>query len=260
MVATHTIGHRGRKQRLNSAQHGNDHGCGEKALHTLPTQVGHLQRGNACLYLAKLVADGEHLHVGVGIQKVNAYGHYNNGHERAGHLLRHLGRKGYYHDAQHTYRSGHPVYCVKILKVHQPFRQEVARHFARNGQAEQVLDLRGEYGHGNTARKAHHNGVRNELDDGAKMANAQQYQEDTRQHSGQHQSRQAQIGVAHNTVDNYDESTRRATNLHTATAKGRHNKTANDGGQYTPARAIHPKLYQRLWPMAVPQYQQLSRP
>ena len=46
----------------------------------------------------------------------------------------------------------------------------------------------GEDGHGNTARKSHHDGVRNILDDGAQLQKTEQQQEHASHDGGYHQS------------------------------------------------------------------------
>ena len=117
---------------------------------------------------------------------------------------------------------------MEILYVGSPLLEKVARH-GGHLQSEEVLDLSGEDGHGNTAGETHHDGVRYKLDDGAQAEYAQQDEEHTGQHSGYHQARQTQIGVVDNAVDDDDEGTCGTTYLHLAAAQSAHDETADDG-------------------------------
>lgn len=81
VVAAYTVGHGGRKERLNGTEHGNHHGGGEESLEVFPSDVGHGELGNAGLDLAKLVADGGDVHVGVGIEEIHTHRHHDDGHE-----------------------------------------------------------------------------------------------------------------------------------------------------------------------------------
>ena len=231
MVAAHTVGHGGTQQRLNGTEHRNDHGCGQQAFEAFPRDTRHGEGRNDGFDFAKLVADGAHMQVAVGVHEVHAHRHQHNGQQRAGNFFAHLGREGYDDNAEHAHEGRYPVNGFKMLKVEHPLRQEVARHFPLNRQSEEVLDLCGENGDGNTARKAHHDGVRDELDDGAELARTEQNEEHAGHHRGNHQPRQSELGVTHNAVDNDDEGARRSANLHPASAQGRDDETADDGRQ-----------------------------
>ena len=177
MVAAHAVGHGGGEQRLDGAEHGDDHGRGQQRTHAVPREVGYGEGGNGGLYLTERVADGEHAAVGVGVEEIHADGHEHDGHERAGHLFRHFGREGDNGDAGQSHGGGEPVGGVEMPEVDHPLRHKVAGHFPVDGQTEKVLYLGGEDSHGDTAGKAHYDGVRDELDDGAEPEHAEQYEE-----------------------------------------------------------------------------------
>ena len=134
-VAAHTISHGGRQQRLYGTQHSDNHGCGEQTLQSLPGDIGHGERRDACLYLAELVADGAYMHVGVGIEEIHTHRHDDDGHQRSGNLLGHLGGESYDDDAQQSHGCCGPVDGVQILQIHSPFAQEVAWQLAVNAQS-----------------------------------------------------------------------------------------------------------------------------
>ena len=87
----------------------------------------------------------------------------------------------------------------------------------------------GEDGHGDTARETYHDGIGNELDDGAEAAGSEKDEEEARQHGGNHETRKAELGIADDAVDNHDERARRTANLYAAAAEGGHEETADDG-------------------------------
>ena len=107
-----------------------------------------------------------------------------------------------------------------------PLLDEVGR-YGVDGQSEEVLDLGGEDGHGNTARKSNYDGVGDVLDDGAELQHAE--------HDEEHACHERGYGEALKTilldytVYDDDESTRRTSNLHFAAAEQRDDESGYDG-------------------------------
>ena len=178
-VADDTVGHRCREQRLDGTQHGNRQRGSKELAHDLPRElrnVGSRQRGID----AEAVADGVYvLRQSVVLQDEHAHRHQDYGHERAGNLVQRRGlaahvfnaiQQGPAGDEHHTAHpdDGAPeVYAAEAAGIAHPLRHEVGRHRAIDGQAQQILHLGGENREGDAAGETHHNGIRNELDDGA---------------------------------------------------------------------------------------------
>ncbi len=233
MVAAHTVSHRGTEQTLDGTEYGDYHGCGEEPLHVLPAQVGHGQSRNFSLDFTELVINGIHMITCVFVEKVNTYRHQDNRYQRAGDFLGNLGRKDNHQHTEQSHCRSHPIQGEKMLRIHCPFRQEVARQSPLYLQTKQVLDLRSKDGHGNTAGEAHDNRIRDKLDDRAKPTYAQQYQEKSRQHRGHHQPRKSQGWVADDAENDYDKCACGTTYLYTASTQRGNQETTDDGGQNT---------------------------
>lgn len=218
VVATDTVGHSCGEQRLNGAEHGDDHRRWKEFAEAVPRDVGHGERRQRGLDFAEAVVDGgdrtEAVFLQNGVEEIGAHCHHDDGHERTRDFLRHFRRQGDDCHAENANGRCYPVSGVEMLEIDHPLRNKVARHLTFNLESEKFLNLRGEDGDGDTAREAHHNGVWNELDDGAEPKRSQQNEENARHHGGHDQSRHFQGGIADNAVDDDDEGTRWATDLH----------------------------------------------
>ena len=113
-----------------------------------------------------------------------------------------------------------------MLYVACPLLDEVGRHRV-DGQSEEVLNLCGEDGYGDTAREAYNNRVGNVLDDSTKLEQTEQNEEHASHDGGDGESFDAVL--LYDAVDDDDESTGRTANLHLATAEQRHKETGYDG-------------------------------
>ena len=183
--------------------------------------------------IAKGVVNGGNVEVAILIDKVHGNGHDDDGQERTRQLLVDFGCEGNDEDTHNADGSRHPVDGGQMVEVDTPLGNEVSRQAALNAQTQQVFDLGRKDGDGNTAGKSHYDGVGNELDNGAQAAKAQQDEKHSRQHGGQHQSGQAQGGVAHNAEDNHNKRSGRTTNLYPAAAKCRNQETTDNGRKDT---------------------------
>lgn len=85
-----------------------------------------------------------------------------------GHFVRNPGRQGDDGHAHQTDTRSPPVDGSEVVYVDNPFLDEVCRNIS-DGQSEQVFDLCGENRDGDTARKAHYDGIRDVFDDGTQM-------------------------------------------------------------------------------------------
>ena len=117
------------------------------------------------------------------------------------------------------------------MQIDSPLGNEVPGKSAFDGQSEEVFDLRGEDGDGDTAREAHDDGVWDKLDDGSQTARTEEDEEKSRQHGCNHEPRKSERGVADDAVDDDNERSGRSADLHAAAAESGNNKTAHDGGQ-----------------------------
>ena len=111
------------------------------------------------------VADGFYgVDSGVAFQQIDGQRHNDDGDQRTGYLFREAGREGDDGDADNAYGRRPEVDRPEILEVDHPLPGEVARHFGGR-EAEQILDLRGEDRHGDTAGETDDDRVGNEFDD-----------------------------------------------------------------------------------------------
>ena len=229
VVARHAVGHGGREQRLDGAQHGNGQRHGEEVLHRLPVQCGQggVGQGGAD---AEAVADGvDALYAGIRLEQPHRQRHHHDGHQRAGNLLEHAGREGDNQDACHAYCRVPPVDAVEVAGVDHPLAHEVARHLlAPEVKPQDVRHLRGEDGDRYAAGEAHHDGVGNELDDRPQPEHSQQHEDDARHERGRQQSGLAVL--LDDAVHDDDERPRGPAYLHPAAAEQRDDEARDDGG------------------------------
>ena len=119
-----------------------------------------------------------------------------------------------------------------MAEVHQPFAHEVARYlFTTELKAEDIGHLCGEDGDGDTARKAHDDGIGDEFDDCSQLEHTQQHQDDACHQRGHDEARFTIL--LDDAVDDDDERTCRSANLHLAAAQQGDDETRDDGGHDT---------------------------
>ena len=94
-------------------------------------------------------------------------------------------------------------------------------------QTEEVFDLGGEDGDGDTAGESYHNRVGDIFDDGAEMEQTEEHQEGTRHEGGNGQSLDAVL--LDDAVDDDDKRTGRSAYLHLAATEYRDDETGHDG-------------------------------
>ena len=109
-------------------------------------------------------------------------------------------------------------------------QDEVGRHRGHR-QSEEILDLRGEDGEGDTRRKSHDDRIRDVLDDGTQMEDAEHDEEHTRHQRGNGQTFKAIL--LDDAIYNNNECARGTTNLHLRTSKDGDDKTCHDGSDDT---------------------------
>ena len=119
-----------------------------------------------------------------------------------------------------------------MTEVHQPFAYEVARYlFTTKLKAEYIGHLCGEDSDGDTARKAHDDGIGDELDDRSQLEYTQQHQDDTCHQCGYDEA--CFTILLDDAVDDDDERTCRSANLYLAAAQQGDDETRDDGGYNT---------------------------
>lgn len=116
-----------------------------------------------------------------------------------------------------------------MLNVADPLLNEVGRHGFFDVETEQVFDLGGENGQGDTAGETYDDGVGDVADDGAETQHAEQDEEETRHDGGDGES--CESVLLDDAVDDDNEGTRRTAYLYTATAECTDGKACNDGGE-----------------------------
>ena len=223
----HTVSHRSREERLYGAEHGDGQRRSHKALDGVPCHGWHVSVGDGAAY-REAVADGLNGgHAEIVLQDKGCDGHHDDGNERSRNLLAHLRSESDDDDAEDADNGAPEVGSREVRDIASPFLDEVRRH-AFYGKSEEVLYLCGEDGHGNTARKSHHDGVGNILDDGAQLQQTEQQQEHASHDGGYHQSLYAIL--LYDAVDDDNEGAGWSAYLHLAAAEQRDDKSGDDGG------------------------------
>ena len=221
-IANDTICHRCRQQRLNCTKNGDGESWRHEALDHIPRQLRHLCSwqliGNT-----ETVADSLNTHhAHILFEQKNANGHHNDGDERTGQFLQDIIIAGYFRPERNdcyradTHASTPPVDSGQRTNIGNPLLNKIARNRSHR-QTEEILDLRGKDGQGDTRGKAHYNGVRNIFDDGAQMEHTKHNEEDTRQKCGNGQT--LETILLDNTINNNNECARRTTYLNFGSTK-----------------------------------------
>ena len=235
-VANDTVGHRCRQQRLDGTQYSNSKGRRHKTLDHIPRQLRHLGTGQL-VGDAETVADGlDTRHTHILLEQQHANGHHDDGNQRTGEFLQHiiitcnLRPKGNHSHRADAHSRTPPINRWERANIGHPLLDEVAGYRGHR-QSKEILYLRSKDGQRNTRGEAHHNGVRNILDDGAQMKHAKHNEEDTRQERGNGKTLEAIL--LDYAVNNNNERARRATNLNLGTAEDRHDQSGDDGSDDT---------------------------
>ena len=163
---------------------------------------------------------------GVAFQQIDGQRHNDDSDQRTGYLFREAGREGDDGDADNAYGRCPEVDRPEILEVDYPLPGEVARHFGGR-EAEQILDLRGEDRHGDTAGETDDDRVGNEFDDRPQAEESQQDQEYARHDRGDGQSLDAVL--LDDAIDDHDECTCGAADLYATAAERRCEEAGDDG-------------------------------
>ena len=101
-------------------------------------------------------------------------------------------------------------------------------------QTEEVFDLRGKDGEGDTGGKAHHDGIRDVFNNGTQVQDAHQDEEGTGHESSDHEA--AHAILLDDSVNDHNEGAGGATDLHLAATEERNEETGHDGGKNTGLR------------------------
>ena len=246
LVADYAVGHRCGEQALDGAEDGYGEGHRHELLDELEGDARHDHLRQLGLNV-EAVADGVDALDALLLQQEHSHGTKQDAPQRTGylaearHLLQRLGRED--DDQQGTDGDDEvpEVERADVLGIANPFAHEVARRlqgnaddFARGAhgrlrQPEDVADLRREDGQGDTCREADNDGVGNELDDDAQAESAQRDEYQASQNRGDEQALQAILRVVHDAIDDDDEGTRRAANLHLCAAEQRDEEACHDG-------------------------------
>ena len=135
-------------------------------------------------------------------------------HQRTGESPRHVWHADTDQQREHTDSHCPPVHA-EMLRIEDPLVDEISRH-VRQAQTEEIVHLRAEDRQRDTCREANNNRVWHELDHRSQLRQTHRDQQDSRHHRRDHQT--AQTVLLDDAVDDHDERTRRATDLHLTTA------------------------------------------
>ena len=113
-----------------------------------------------------------------------------------------------------------------MTEVDRPFGKEIGGHVG-NGHPEEVFDLGGENGEGNTTGEAYDNGVGDETDDGAELECSHEDEEDACHDGGD--GKPFDTELLDDAVDDDNESPCGTADLHGAAAEERDEEAGNDG-------------------------------
>jgi hypothetical protein len=114
-----------------------------------------------------------------------------------------------------------------VLYVANPLLDEIGRHRV-DGQSEEVLNLCGEDGYGDTACETYNNRVGDVLDDSSELQQSEQYEEYACHDGSNGESFDAVF--LDDAVDDNNKSSRRTSNLYLTAAEQRHEEAGYDGG------------------------------
>ena len=237
-VANHTVGHHCRQEALNGTQHSDSEGCGQNGLNGREEglALGQSRQAELGQTVGQLieVADGLNglnaSNIGIFLEQPAHKCHNHNGQQRAGNLLGELGGQSNNHNAHQAHAQRPEVHLVDILEVAGPLIDEVGGHI-RDTHTEQVVHLGREDGDGDTAREAHDDGIGHKLDDRSEFEDTHQNHHQACQDGGNGKARKTKL--LDDAIDDDNEGTRGATNLHLRTAQSRDQETGQDGGHKT---------------------------
>ena len=168
VVADDTVGYGCRQQRLDGTEHGDGHCRSHQTLYCLPCHHRYLHVGYGVAHV-EAVADGLNAcDACVLLQEQSCYGHNDDSYERAGYLLAELRCDGDDYHAHHAHQRAPKVGGGEVLYVANPLLDEIGRHRV-DGQSEEVLNLCGEDGYGDTACETYNNRVGDVFDDSSEF-------------------------------------------------------------------------------------------
>ena len=226
MVADYTVGYGSREQALDGTEDGDGDGRRHEALDGLPVHFRNLSR-RQLVADREAVADGlDALNSGKLLEQQCHNGHQDDGDERSWNLLAELRSDGDDHHANHTDEGTPRVDGVETLEIDTPFLQEV-RRIGSQCQTEEILDLSGEDGYGDTAGETYHDRIRDVLDDGTESEQSEEHQEETCHQRCDGQSLESIL--LDDAVDDDDECSCRSADLHFASAEDGDDETRYDG-------------------------------
>ncbi len=227
LVTDYTVGHSGGEQRLDGTQYGDCDGDGEQILYCFPVQGRHhgfRQFGTD----AETVADGiDAVDASIRLHQPDGYCHHDDGNERTRNLFREPGSNGDDKDTYDTYKCIPPVDCIEVLEINYPFSYKVSRNLlASERQSEDIGNLRGEDGDGDTACETYDDGIRDKLDDGSQLEHSQQDKQYACHQCGDNQPRFTIL--LDDAINDDDERTGRSSNLHLASSHQGDDETGYD--------------------------------
>ena len=165
-ITDNTVGYCSREQRFNGSQYGNSNGYRKQIFDGFPVKCR-----NSCFW--KLCFDAETVAYGIDtsnssiqFQAVNSYSYQNDGYQRAWNFFRELGSNGNDEYTDYTDNDIPPVYRIEVMEIKNPFSDKIARYFFTfKIKSENIGNLSGENGDGNTTSKTNDNRIRNKFDD-----------------------------------------------------------------------------------------------
>ena len=215
-IADNTIGNGSRKQRLDSTEDGNGESWRHKSLENVKRKVWHLNTRKLSRD-SETVADSLYaINTGILLQHYNKNCCKDNSNERSRYLSAYLRSENDNKDTEQSDAEWPHIHCWEILYIAPPFLDEITWNLIYL-QSEEVLYLSSEDGYGYTWCEAHHDRVRYEFDNASEAHYSQEDEEHACHERGNGKSWHTIL--FNDSVDDDDESTRRATDLHLWTSK-----------------------------------------
>ena len=225
----HTVSHHCRKERFNSAEHGNRKCRLEHLLHHFEADVREVRHRES----ARDVVLHTNRHYTVTVHRIipakdlHQDRRNDNRNEGTRNLRSNLRPQNADRESDNAHNHGIDVHGTERRNIKFDFANSVSRVSACKSKTEEVRHLAKRNNNSDTRRKTDRHRIRDELDNRTKLSKTKNDEEDT----GQERCRSKAIVtvLAHNAVDNHDECARRAANLEAGTTQQRNDEARDNG-------------------------------
>ena len=224
----HTVSHHSAQKGFDGTENGNGQSRLEHLLHHFETNVWQVRNRETARNVV-FHTNGHHAVARnriIPTEDLHHDGRHDNGNQGARHLRGNLRPKNANGQSHKAHNHSININGIQRRSIKLDFAHSIGRVLRKESQTEEVRNLTKSNNNSDTGGKAHGYRVRDKLNDSAKLGQAKDNQQDT----GQKRCRGKAIVtiLAHDTVNNHNKSTRRATNLEAGTAQERNGKASDD--------------------------------